>query len=692
MAKRGYSSPEVESLVCAHLFSRRDIWEFEMPSNRLINLVGLPVIVVAALSGSHAQPTNALTVERFMNMHWISSVQISPDSFRVIYTIDAFDRGQNVVSSSLFSISSSGGEPRKLADGVSPIPVPERTAPMWSPDGKQIAYLSRREEGNQIWLIKEGEVRSQRLTSAPADITYFRWSPDGRQIAYIATIPPAAAPNGKLAPQADSESPPATTHIFIVDVEIRKTTQLTEKEYAPILFSWSPDGSQIAFSAGGVFKANVSDRKVTKLVSRPGTNGNPIWSPDGTTIAFVSNHGDPTRQVGLSIVPAEGGALRELEQGFDAVHSGSPPRYVAWSADSKILFFTGLAKMRGHLYAINISNGQIRPVTSGSNVSYPFSLSADSRTMAFVRSDPRTPGEVYISPVNDFHPKQLTRIDSGLGSVDLGKIEEVHWKSTDRMELEGLLAKPVGYEAGKKYPLLVLMEGTFGSFDMSFSGRVSSDLINWFPYQQQIFAGAGYAVFMPNPRGSWGYGEAFVQSGLRDFGVGPYHDIMSGIDSLVDAGIVDTTRIGIMGSGSFDANRVAYAITHTDRFKAASVGPVPIFNIESWYGQTGAAGFFNRIFGGPPWKVPEQYRAISPLGSAEKLGTPTLIFSTVAVPWSRTQADEMKTALTVNKVPYQYVVYPDDKFANAVFLTPVSLADALTRNLAWFNRWLKPAS
>jgi len=659
---------------------------------KLVGVVALLFAMAGALSGLQAQAVGPLTVERFMNMRWISSVQISPDGSRVIYTIDAFDRGKNLVTSSLFSISSSGGEPRKLADDVSTIPVPERSAPMWSPDGKQIAYLSRREDGNQIWLVKDGDGSSQRLTSSPADITFFRWSPNGSQIAYIAPIPPPAAPNSKLRAQVDSESLPATTHIFIVDLQSRKTNQLTEKEYAPVLLSWSPDGNQVAFSSGGVFKANLSDRKVTKLVSRPGTNGNPLWSPDGATIAFVSNHGDPTRQVGLSIVPAEGGAPIEIEQGFDAVHSGSPPRYIAWSADSKTLFFTGLARMRDHLYALNISDGQIRPVTSGSNVCYPFSLSADSRTMAFVRSDPRTPGEVYVSPVNNFQPKQLTRIDSGLSSVALGEIEEVHWKSPDGLELEGLLAKPVGYQPGKKYPLLVLMVGTFGAFDLSFSGRVSSDLLNWYPYQQQVFAAAGYAVFMPNPRGSWGYGEAFAARGLSDFGVGPYNDIMSGIDSLVVAGIADPGRLGIIGSGSYDANRVAYALTHSDRFKAASVGPVPVFNISSWYGETGASGFFDRIFGGPPWKVPERYQAISPLSAADKLATPTLIFSTAAVPWTRTQADEMRTALAVNRVPSQYVVYPDDKFANAVFLTPISMADALTRNVAWFDRWLKPGS
>ncbi|MFL6208687.1 MAG: S9 family peptidase [Pyrinomonadaceae bacterium] len=650
---------------------------------------GVLALVFACSAGAgRAQATRPFTPADFMGIRWITSAQISPDATQVAYTIAAADAAHNRQLQSIWLVSTHGGAPRKLIGELS-YPPPDARAPQWSPDGRFIAFTSGREGINRIWLINPAGGEAAQLTSAKWDVQDFAWSPTGARIAFVAAAANAAPPSEpRVVGQAGGSGP----QLYLVDAKTKEITQLTKGELNAADFAWSPDGQQIAFSArSDLYVVNVGDAQVRKLVERPGQDRLPRFSPDGKLIAFFTNFGQPGYKRGLSFVAAAGGAPQDSLQSWDAGFGGYPPWFFDWAADSKTILSAGLARMKQNLHAISIETGAARAVTTGASVYHDFSLARDRRTLACLASDSATPTEVYVSSVDEFKPRRLTTTNPQLDGIAFGQTEAVQWRSKDGLAVEGLLLKPVGYREGQRYPLVVLMEGTFGSFDFSFTGRVSADSTAgfMFPFQPQLLAARGYAVLMPNPRGSWGYGVEFGTKALGDFGIGPYNDIVAGVDALVAQGIADGERLAVMGI-FVDAYRAAFAMTQTNRFKAAVLA-FPIFDLVSWYGQAGPdATYLDRYFGGAPWQVPQAYTPINPVNFADRIKTPTLLLSMEQsdLPLLQ-QAQEMYTALRRNNVAAEYLVYPKQDFG---FNHPRATADVLRRQLEWCDRWLKQAA
>lgn len=642
-----------------------------------------------ATGGGSKRP---FTVEDFMRLRSLTSTAIAPDGSRVLYTIEESDIEHNIRHRSIWVVSAGGGAPSKLVDDAS---FNTEAAPLWSPDGKQFAFVSDRDGSDQVWAMSAQGGDAVRLTSGPKDVQSFAWSPDGRSLAFIMAEPDAPARQKlkgmRIVSQSDGAGGP---QLYLLDLATKVVRQLTKGNLNPDAFSWSPDSKQIAFSAqSDIFVVSVESADVRKLVERPGQDINPLWSPDGRKIAFFTAYGKEKGLRGLSVVSASGGAPQDgLFQNFDVGFGGYPPRFVAWSANSKTLYVSRLSRMTQNLYAVSAATGESKQITpQAQKVYHDFSLTSDTHTMALMSSDPLTPDEIFVSPVDEWKPAQLTaKSNPQLESISISATEVVRWKSKDGLEIEGLLVKPINYEAGKRYPLLVQMEGTYGTYDLSFSSRVSADSPSaQFAFQQQVFAGQGYAVLMPNPRGSWGYGEEFRQRGRESYGVGPYADIIAGVDYMIAQGIADPARLGIMGI-AYDGYRAAFTISQTDRFKAASVGMPIGINTVSLYGQAGAS-FVERIFGGPPWQVPEVYAQNSVINFAGNLKTPTLIFHLQEPPWVAPQAQELYTALQRNKVPVEYVIY-EQNFRTFGVKDINLFRDLLQRNVDWFNRWIKQAT
>jgi dipeptidyl aminopeptidase/acylaminoacyl peptidase len=298
-----------------------------------------------------------------------------------------------------------------------------------------------------------------------------------------------------------------------------------------------------------------------------------------------------------------------------------------------------------------------------------------------VQSAPDDPGEVIISPAAAYVPRTLTRTNAQVRARAQPRWEVVRWRNGD-VEVEGLLFTPAGRPP---FATLVQMEGTYGTYDLSYTGRASADDNTLFPFQQHLFAAAGFAVLMPNPRGSWGYGQTFRELGATDPADGPTADVLAGVDALVQRGIADRDRLGILGTW-YDGYRAAYAITTTDRFRAASLGNA-FWNVSSWFGQLGPdREIAERLFAGPPWEQPARYTHLSPAFRAANLKTPALIFYTEGTPaFPAMQAVEIETAYRRAGVPFETRRYPAPGFGG---VRPSEFQDVVNANLRWFQRWL----
>lgn len=661
----------------------------------MLGILGVAAAVVFPWLGpgrlfSASQPARLEDLLRIRN---IEEAQISPSGDRVAYVLSEIDLAKNATPSRIWLINAAGGAPLKLTAG------PGRDdRPRWSPDGKEIAFISDRDGSNQIWLINLAGGEASKPAAVEGGISNFAWSPDGRKIAFLARSPkPPGTEKAAKAPVDvivfDQDVP--GLQLFVLDLASGKTSRLTPDPSAVTDFSWSPDGKRIAFAAQpspriqdlyrtDIYLVDLETRVIRDLVKRPGIDTFPRFSPDGRQVAFLSTEGK-TEWIAnwyLCLVPAERGAPRNITPKFDEFLF--TPQ---WSPDGRRIFFQSPAGLRNQLFSASPETGELRPLLKGDFVWSDFTFSAKAERMAFLGTNSQTPTEVFVSGPDKFSPVRLTFTNPELQDVSLGAQEIVHWKSSDGLVIEGLLLLPPGSPAGKPYPLLTYVHGgPSGRFVAEFSPQIGSPYpIQAECYPLQVLAGLGYAVFMPNPRGSYGYGEKFRKANLLDWGGGDYRDIMSGIDALIGRKIADPGKLGIMGR-SYGGYMTAWIISQTDRFKVASLG-AGMSNLVSFYGQTDIPGYTEYYLGEVPWQALDRYMRRSPVTYARNIKTPTLILHgekdfRVPVP----QAQELYAVLKRNGVPVELIIYPRQ---GHVVIEPKFMRDMMERNLEWFARWMK---
>jgi dipeptidyl aminopeptidase/acylaminoacyl peptidase len=535
---------------------------------------------------------------------------------------------------------------------------------------------------------------AEQLTSEKGSIDSFEWSPDGKSIAFVMSDPKTEEEEKADKEKRDArvvDENPKLARLYVMPVEKdpdgrRPAKKLTSGEVHVTSLDWSPDSRMIVFShqrTPKVFEHNdisvvpSAGGDVKPLVVTNASEADPRYSPDGRSIAYVTSDDPPTWAftAWVRVIPADGGAARSLAKTFD-----EQPDLLGWSADGRAVYVQETHGTVNRVSLLPVDGGQPTLVTPETlNVAQP-TLNRAATAVGFAHSWSDKAPEPYLATLQPFDAKQVATVQSlpPAEEAPVGKTDVISWKAPDGLPIEGLLTYPVGYEKGRRVPLLVIVHGgPTGVFTQAFTGMPS-------PYVIPLFANRGYAVLRCNVRGSSGYGRKFRYANYQDWGGGDYRDIMSGVDRVIAMGVADPDRLGIMG-WSYGGYMTSWVITQTKRFKAASVG-AGVTNLMSFAGTSDIPGFIPDYLGGEYWDVFDRWRTHSAMFNVKGVTTPTLIQHGEAdrrVPIS--QGYELYNALLRQKVPVKMVVYPRQPHG---LQEPKLIKDAMERNLEWFDRWV----
>jgi len=575
------------------------------------------------------------------------------------------------------------------------------TNPKWSPDGNWIAFTSNRKDNkNNLYLLSLNGGEAEPLTDVKSAVTTFAWSPDGRSIAFTMTDPKNEEEDKNDKAKNDFrwvDENLKMSRLYLLTIQKdangkREPRKLTTGNYNVDEFDWSPDSSRIAFSHSKTPVANdwttsdvsiieVAAAKVGVLANTPAAESSPLYAPDGNSIAILVSDNPPrwaqTGVIQVFATNATNASNIAQPKSLIASYDGQPS-IAGWSADGRRIYFSEAKGTATQIYALDVAANRIEEIKTSPAVYSAVALNRSGTTFAFVRQTPDTPGDAYVASVSDFSPVQISHVNADLRMPSVGRTEVIRWKAKDGKEIEGLLTYPVGYQNGQRVPLILNIHGgPTGVFQQTFIGGRGV-------YPLATFASRGYAMLRPNPRGSSGYGTEFRRANMQDWGGGDYQDLMAGVDRVIEMGVADPDRLGVMG-WSYGGFMTSWIVTQTHRFKAASAG-APVTNLMSFNGTADIPSFIPDYFGGQSWDVMDRYQKHSPMFNVKGVTTPTMIQqgdADVRVPIS--QGYEFYNALKVQGVPTRMLVLPRQPHGPN---EPKMQLAAMKANLEWFEKYL----
>lgn len=652
-----------------------------------------------------------VTVDDLIRLRSISSVAISPDGERVAYVVSTASFDRDSYEPVLYVVSARGGEPVRMTYGTRifnrPLPRPMLR---WSPDGSLLSFLAFVDDSPQVFVMNANGGEPRPVTSAPEGVLTYEWAPDGHRLAYTGVDRRTPDEERRLKEksfviQVDRQQRP--TRLWLQGIGGGEARALTPAGQFVDSLSWSPDGRAIAYAAASLtgfmaqydtrlYEIAVASGTIRALVDRPGMNSSPKYSPDGTKIGFISTDARAEMMAarGLAVVSLAGAgpfAVRSL-----TAASGNWIGDFVWAADSQAIFFvssegtfaTGEHMFEQPILRIAIESGRMQSLTPGRLVNYSPTISRDGRRLAYRSVEDKTMGDVVVMEVSERRVNKLTDVNPELRHLDLGSLEPVHWRSFDGMEVWGLLLLPPAAKALRPLPLVVYCHGgPIGGFTYGVFPQFAHTVGQVDPYPVQAMASAGMAALLPMPRGGSGYGEQNYRTIVSAWGEGDYKDIMAGVDFLVDQGIADPERLGVMGA-SYGGFMTSWIVTQTGRFKAASTG-ASVNDLADLYYLSDAGDVMAEYFK-LPWEAPESYRAHSPVTHAARVTTPLLIQHgelDQRVPISL--ARKFYKALKTHGKTVEFDIYPR---GGHIVYEPDMQREVMQRNLEWFTRWLKPGA
>ena len=674
-------------------------------------LITSAVIVLLALCSAMAQASGRrFTINDLLKVRRISDPQVSPDGRMIAFTITDPDKAANKPRTQIHLIPVEGGEPRQLTSGEQ-----SSESPRWSPDGKRLAYIS----DSQVWTIDVASGEKKKITSVAISADVPVWSPDGKWIAFAAEVYPECTTeecNRKRAQAADESKVKAKvadrllyrhwktwkegkrSHVFVVNVETGAARDLTPGDYdappfslgGPPEYAFSPDSKELAFTRNtekdeaistnnDIFTVAVTGGEAKRITTdNRGADSTPVYSPDGRYIAYRSQPraGFEADRWQLMLYDRQTNKARSLTEAFDLQVES-----VAFTPDSKKIYLTAGERGLQPIFTVPVSGGAVTKLISD-GFNDDLKITADGKWMIFTRNTAARPTEIYRASADGSGASPVTKINDALiAGFNLKPAEEVSWQGAEDTRVSGFVVKPPDFNSSRKWPLLVLIHG----------GPQGAWNDNWgYRWNPQVFAAAGYVVFMPNPRGSTGFGQKFTDDISGDWGGRVFTDLMNGVAQVISLGYVDKERIGAAG-GSYGGYMVNWIEGHNNdprfQFKAL-VSHAGVYNLTSMYGATEELWFTEWEFKGTPWDNPEMYTRWSPHMFVKEFKTPMLVIHgelDYRVPVG--EGLQLFTALQRRGVESRLLYFPDE---GHWILKPQNSELWYTTVLDWFSKYLKP--
>ena len=692
-----------------------------MSSIRLLTAVALAVQL--GFAQRPAAPisiaTQPFSVEAMLELRRISEHQISPDGKLVAFTVETVNLADNSKPRQIYVMPLAGGEARLITSAGT-----ANFRPRWMPDSKRIAFVSNRGGAQQLWIMDADGSNSRQVTRLATEADGVLVTPDGNTLIFTSEVYPdcfdEACNERKL--NADKASKvkvrtytsllyrhwdtwrgPRRKHIFAVKTDGTLLRDLTPGPNEAPAYNFSgpdgiavsPDSKEICFEMNtdanpaastntDLFVTPIGDGITPGLGQQPeprrvsvnnAADASPSYSPDGRYIAFraQARPGFESDRWRLMVLDRTNGRSTGLTENLDRwVQS------LTWSPDSKRIFFTMEDRGRTSVQMVAVTGGATRPIINGPSTVSDVQFTPDGKTMLYAESSASKPIELYRTESGGT-PVPLTHLnDALLNRHSLGKLEDFYVDTDDRSRVQSFLLKPAGFDESKKYPILFLIHG----------GPQNSWGEDWsYRWNPQVFASAGFVVVMPNPRGSTGYGQRFIDEVSGDWGGKPYTDIVATATYIERQAWADPNRMAAAGA-SYGGYMVDWMMGHTSRFRAY-VSHAGVFDLKSMALETEEQWFPIWEFGGLPSEAKETYEKWSPSNFIPQFRTPTLVVAgeqDFRVPYG--QGLQLFSALQSRNVPSKLLVFPDE---GHWILKPQNSALWYHNVIDWLTEWTRPA-